>query len=291
MFNEPIQFKKQRELGSILSDTFTFIRQNWKPLFRLILKIAGPALVILLAAYVYYMMTTLNSLDGIFSGMESNIENFTTNTFIAIFIMLFAAVVFYSLLNGTILHYIKSYIKNGGTVINEEVNAGVKANFWSLIGLSFMVSIMVFFGFIFCIAPGFYLGVVLATSYSILVFENKGAMDAIQYSFDLIKGEWWNTFATLLVVILLYYFVAFIFQVPQYIYFFIKAITSNEEFSADPATMFDGVYVALTTIGMVFQYLLYSIIVVATAFVYFNLNEKKNFTGTMETIDEIGSGR
>ncbi len=291
MLNEPIQFKKQRELGSILSDAFTFIRQNWKPLFGLIFKIAGPALLIMLAAYIYYMMTTLNGLEDIFSGMGSNFENFTTNTFISIFIMLFAAVIFYSLLNGTILHYIKSYIKNNGVVKNDEVNSGVKKNFWSLVGLSFMISIMIAFGFILCIVPGIYLGVVLATTFSIVVFENKGAMDAIQYSFDLIKYEWWITFATLLVVLLLYYFIAFIFQIPQYIYIFIKAFTANEEISADPTTMFDGVYVALTSIGMVFQYLLYSLIVICTAFVYFNLNERKNFTGTMETIDEIGSGR
>ncbi len=54
---------------------------------------------------------------------------------------------------------------------------------------------------------------------------------------------------------LLYYFIMIVFQIPQYIYFFIKAFTMGQEISADPTSMFDWVYISLTTIGMVFQYL------------------------------------
>jgi hypothetical protein len=47
--NEKIQFKKQRDIGEIITDTFKFIREEWKPLGTLILKITGPALFVLVS--------------------------------------------------------------------------------------------------------------------------------------------------------------------------------------------------------------------------------------------------
>lgn len=284
--NETINFKKQRELGSILTDIFKFIRLNWKSLFEMIFKIAGPALLIMLGAYVFYMQSIVGSF-GILETVGS-LSGFSTTMVLALVVLILAGVVYYALLNGVVLHYIKSYIKNNGAVVKEEVSAGVKNDFWKLIGTSLLVGLIVAVGSMFCVIPGIYLGVVLSTAYTVVVFEGKEVTDAISHCFNIIRDEWWITFATFFVVFLLYYFIMIIFQVPQYIYFFINALTMTQEISADPTSMFDWVYISLTTIGMVFQYLLYSIIVICTAFVYFNLNEKKHFTGTMETIESIG---
>ena len=287
MQSKLIQFKKQRELGSILGDTFSFLRNEWKQLFSLILKIAGPALLVVVAAYVFYMSTTLGSFADITN--PNGFDNFTFNAVLALLLLLCSVIVFYSLLYGTILNYIKSYIKNAGQVDAEEVKIGVRSKFWSLIGLSFLVALITGAGLIFCVIPGIYLGTVLITTYAIHVFEDRDVTDSISYSFELIKGEWWMTFATLLVMVVLYYFILMIFNVPQYIYMFIKMFTVAEQASPDPMAMFDWIYIALNTIAIVAQYILHTIIVICGVFIYFNLNEKKNFTGTLETIDAIGT--
>lgn len=284
--DETIQFKKQRELGTILTDVFKFIRLNWKSLFGLILKIAGPALLIMIAAYIYYMQTIFGSL-GLMQSLEA-FDNIGISTLLSIFILLIAAMIYYSLLNGVVLHYIKSYIENNGTVSTEAVYEGVKNDFWKLIGTSFLVGLIAGFGMLFCVIPGIYLWVVLSTAYSVVVFEKREVGDTITYCFNLIKNEWWSTFATLIVVFLLYYFINMIFQIPQLVYFFIKGFAVSQEVTADPASMFDWVYVTITSIGLVFQYLLYTIIIICAAFIYFNLHEKKFFTGTMETIETLG---
>ncbi|MEM7085789.1 MAG: hypothetical protein AAF489_06375 [Bacteroidota bacterium] len=281
---EPINFLKRRELGDILNDTFKFIRNEFKPLFGLIFKTAGLALLIMVVAYVFYARSV------------GDIADFRTNSDLALLgmalsglIMLIAAVAFYSLLYGTILHYIKSYIKHNGVVVKEEVAEGIKRNFWSLIGLSILVGLMSGVGFVFCIAPGVYLATVLATTYAIHIFEKRSVSDSISYSFDLIKGEWWITFATLLVMFIIYYIVIIIVQVPQYVYLFAKDFTMAEQLSGDPSMMIDWGYIILTALGLIVQYLMQILIVITTVFVYFNLNEKKNFTGTMETIESIGN--
>lgn len=284
--NEKIHFKKQRELGTILTDIFKFIRLNWKPLLALIFKIAGPALLVLIGAYIYYMQSIFGNLG--FMESFNAFDTLGTTTILSLTLLLLSAIVYYSLLNGVVLHFIKSYIENNGVVSNEDVTARVKNDFWKLIGTSFLVGIIAGFGMLFCVIPGIYLGVVLSTAYAIVIFERKTVSDTINYCFTLIKNEWWITFASLVVIFLLYYFIMIIFQVPQYIYFFIKGFAMSQEVTADPASMFDWVYITLTSISLIFQYLLHTIIIIGVAFIYFNLNEKKNFTGTMETIDSIG---
>ena len=68
MTNNYINFKRQRELGEVISDTFKFLRENYRLLFKMIFKIAGPAFVVLVLAmgYYYYIggsQPFLNNLD------------------------------------------------------------------------------------------------------------------------------------------------------------------------------------------------------------------------------------
>lgn len=283
---EKIFFRKQRELGTILSDIFKFLRLHWRPLIGLILKIAGPALLILVIAYIYYIQTVLGGM-GIINSIDI-LDNLAPISLLAILLLFVSAIVYYSLLNGIVLHYIKSYIENAGIVSSEAVKDGVREDFWRLFATSLVVGFLIAVGAVFCVIPGIYLWVVLSTAYAVVVFERRDVMDTIGYCFNLIKNEWWSTFATLIVVFLLYYFITMIFQVPQFIYFFVKTISMDNQFTVNSTAMFDWVYILLTTIALVFQYLLYTIIALCGAFIYFNLHEKKFFTGTMETIDSIG---
>lgn len=284
-----IQFKKQRDLGTILGDTFKFIRLQWKPLFGLIFRIAGPALILLVVAYVFYMQTVFGS----FNSLAGNLNIFESSEFgvaiiLALLSILVAGIVYYALMYGTVMHSIQSYMSNKGQIDKNEVITGIKRDFWKLIGVSILSGLLIGAGIIVCVAPGIYVGVILATTYGILVFEKRSVTESISYSFELIKGEWWITFATLLVIYILYYVIMMIAQIPQYLYFFIKMFTVVETKSSDPSSMFDGVYIALNGVALIAQYILYIIIVIATGFIYFNLNEKKNFTGTIETIESLG---
>lgn len=285
---EQIFFKKQRDIGEIITDIFKFIRTEWKQLGTMILKIAGPALLVLVIAASVYTQTAMGSLDGFAAG-GSNFELFTGTVIISLLLMLLSAVSYFGLLYGTVLNYIKSYTENNGIVNTVEVSDGVKSKFWSLLGLGFMIVVMSFIGLMICILPGIYLGVVFGTSYAIHIFQKKDPMDTISYSFQFIKNEWWITFATYIVIYIIYYIVNLIFQIPLIIYMFVKTFAMIDEVSGNPADIFDWVYTALNAVSLIAQYLLQTILVIGTAFVYFNLNEKKNFTGTIETIDNIGT--
>lgn len=282
-----IPFKKERDLGEILNDTFRFLRQNGKELFGYIFRIAGPALLIMIVGLVIYTQSISSTIGNV--GNFGGLETFTFTFIIAGLILIVSGLAYYALLYGVINHYIKSYIKNEGLVVKEEITSGVRNDFWSLVGLNILVGLMIAGGTVLCVAPGIYLGISLVATYSILIIEKRSVTDTIGYSFQLIKGEWWMTFITLFVMGILYYIMAIIFQIPQYVYFFFKAFTNAESITSDPTAMFDIGYTILNAIGMIGQYLGYTLISVATVFVYYNLNEKKNQTGTLETIETLGS--
>jgi len=287
---ETILFKKQRELGQIITDTFKFIRDTWKVLFGLIFRIVGPVLILLILLFAFYIKT----MGGIATNpaailtKEGSVDLSLGSLVGLLLLILICVPTYYGLLHGTIIESIKSYMKNEGVINKKEVIEGVKNNFWNLIGLGLMVGLIILTGFVFCVVPGIYLAVVLSTCYAVLIFEKRKVLDSISHCFTLIKGEFWITFATVLVIGLLYYFILSVFKAPAIFYTFFKVFTANETIGGDPSELFDIGYIILNAFSQLCQYLLYSIMAIACGFIYFNLNERKNFTGTIETIDSLG---
>lgn len=289
MKTDYIEFKKQRELGDILSDTFTFFRKEFKPFFTTYFKIVGPFLLVMILAMAGYLYYAGNSFNLLFFGSAAEINNIAVISVIALFYLL-SLVAVYTISQSTVLHYIKSYANGGGTTNFETIQKEVYASFWSFIGLGTLVGLSIMVGFIFCIIPGVYLYATLMLAFSILVFDKMGALDAYGYSFKLVKDEWWMTFATFFVIGIIVVIATYAFSIPLAIYQWVKMGIFSGEMNAE--SMFDifkdPIYIFLNVIGTVMQFLLNLISVIAGVFIYFNLNEKKNFTGTYERIESLG---
>jgi len=283
-----IEFKKQRELGEILSDTFAFLRLQFKPFVSTYFKIVGPYLVVMLISMGFYLNAFKSILD--FNTQTSN-EFFSGATmFLGVLIFLIALIMVYATSQSTVLHYIKSYSYHNGVTDFNEIKKEVYASLWSFIGLGIIVILSVFVGFLFCFIPGIYLAVPLSLSFSIMIFMNKGIGESYSYGFTLVKDEWWITFATLFVVGIIVAIAGYAFSLPAVIYQYAKMGIFSGEMDATNMmdTFVDPIYMILNMIGALAQVLLNLITIIAGAFIYFNLNEKKNFTGTFERIQNLG---
>ncbi len=288
MSQPPIDFRQQRELGDVITDTFKFIRQNFKPLFSAIFKIAGPVFLILLFAIGYYSYLGMDILENPLFNDESVID--IEMYLLSLFILMASLLAFYVLLYGTVLHYINSYIKNAGVADYTEVVSGVKNDFGRMLGLLLVGGIITVFALLLCVLPGIFVWVPLTLAPALLIFARTSTFDAISYSFNLVKDNWWTTFFTLFVITLLVYIIGMVFQFPLMVYFFIKALTMSQEGSiANPADLIDWVYIFFNVLSSLFQYLLSVVIVVASAFIYHSLDEKKHGTGSYERISNLGS--
>lgn len=281
-----IEFKKQRELGEILSDTFVFLRSEYKPFFTAFFKIIGPYLIVMLICYGLYMYQfgdLFNFNVERSDSMSSGLILFAVGA--AFFVSIIAT---YVLSQATTLFYIESYANNKGVTNFDEIKKNVYESFWQFIGLGFLVAICVGVGFMFCLIPGIYLYVPLILSFSIMVFNRKGVSDSFSYSFTLVKDHWWITFASIFVVGIIVTVASYAFALPSTIYTYAKMGILSGEIDAENFNIVDPVSIILGIIGMLAKFLLNIISVVASVLIYFDLNEKKNFTGTYERIKNLG---
>lgn len=279
--SQTIQFKKQRELGEILTDTFKFIRENFKPLGLALLKITGPVFLILILAVGYYSWATVGM--GMLTTMSTG-----GDFIISMLVLLFAYFLYINVMFATVYHSILSYIQNDGEIITSVVASGVKDDILKLMVLTFVSGVLTGFGFMLLFIPGIWVMVPLSFTSAILVFRGKGFSDSLSECFELVKENWWMTFASILVIGIIVYLIGVVFQIPAIIYFMVQTITTVQEGSAT-IDMFGTGYVVISVLSSALQYIVYCITPIAWAFIYFNLNEKKHFTGTYETIQNLGN--
>ena len=294
--NRIIEFKRERDLGAIINDTFQFIRENWRDYFIAVYKIVGPVLLIGAAILVFAMVSYSGSIQSMMGGNlgqsdPSTIFDGVFGMFGWLLVMMVVFGLVYVLLAEVSLFYIKSYIKNNGVVNFQEVKENTYKHIWKFIGLGLLSLLMLIAGYILCFVPAFYIGIVLSLAMPIMVFENKSIGETISHCFTLIKSEWWNTFGVVLVIALLVSILGLIFSVPALIYQFVSmGISMGTE---DPTAMLeileDPIYLVLNLVSYIGKFLFYSITLISSAFIYFDLNEQKNFTGTFEKIDSLGN--
>lgn len=286
-----IEFKAQRDLGQIITDTFNFIRNEFKPFFGLILQVVLPYLLVMFAALAFYFysvgsLTNLVDDNALFDGSTTSIL-----TMLATFLILITTgIIAYVLAHSTALYYIKSYVENKGVVNTEIVKTNVKNSFWKFVGLGVIVGLAVTFGFLLCVIPGIYVFVPLSISFSLMVFKDQSVSDAFSNSFNFIKNEWWMSFLTIFVVGIIVSVIGSIFSVPAMIYSIVKmGVFSGEVDPTGQAGLFqDPVYIILNVLSYALKYFLNFISIIAVVFIYFNINEKKNFSGTFDRIDSLG---
>ncbi|QXP78655.1 MULTISPECIES: hypothetical protein [Winogradskyella] len=290
--NKPyIEFRKQRDFSAIFSDTFGFIRNEFKLFIKTIFNIAGPAILVFmlsLAAYNYVAGDLFN-----FTNIEAatfNSSNIAV-TISVLIIYLISAIVAYILTAATTLFYIKSYIDNKGTIDPVEIKKNTLQSFWSFFGLSFLKGMTILIATMLCVLPVLYAMIPMAIVFSIYVFEPKrSTTDAFSKSFKLANSDFWTAFGVFIVLGIIYYILSMVFSIPSIIY----ALVSTGIFSGeiDPSNMStftaDPVMIVLNVLNTFFQFLLNIILMVAGAVIYFHLHEKVNFTGTYDRINEIG---
>ena len=288
-------FKKEREFGDIISDTFSFFSKHYKVLSKIFLKFIGPFVLLTIFASTLYQYKTgdlFTDITVISSNPDSVLRALSENLLLLLFYLL-TSLATTTIIYGTVIHAVKSYIKNDGEFLDADISEGLKKDFFKMLIYFIISGIVAIVGFALCILPGIYISVVLTPGIVMLVMEDKSATDAFSKSFDLIKDNWWITFATFLVFSILIGILGFVFQIPTFIYSFIEgftAIESAQNGSLEVTEMYqDWLFLLFTAIGVLGQYFLSIFTVIMVILVYFNLSEQQNFSGTYEQIDQIGN--
>jgi len=283
MAEQKIQFRKIRDFGENLGDTFLFIKSNLRSLLISVLTICA---VFMLAQAIFNQINQSRAF-GIFDQFRRGFNNdpyrsfnyvFTPEYVLAILCTWFSHIA----LQVTLAAYIKTYVIGESVAPSVEQIWDVFRRYYLRVLLySIPIFLLVAIGFIFCIAPGVFLAVVLMPFTMVVVVEESNFGIAFNRCFQLVKDNFWISIAIYIVAAMIYYFCTF--AVGAAIGVLVLIMTYLTARSLATAM---GI---LTSILNVFSGILYIIFFVSVSFQYFSLVEKKDATGILQRIDQIGS--
>jgi hypothetical protein len=281
---QQVEFKKVRDFGEVIGDTFLFIKQNFKPLLKTFIYFCG---FFMLAGLLTAIMVQSNvfreagamKIAPIYTNSYSRISDFVGQyLLLIIFIMLFCNAIYVSMLS-----YVTLYIEKGNIAPStQEVWGYYKYYFFRVLGSSIVAGLFMVICFICCIIPGIYVFPAMSIFYPIIILENASLGHSFDRSFKLVKNEWWITAAILLVVWIITYFMSMVIQMPAAIIMMFTAISHTEQ-------PISNAYIILSSCGQYLSYIFFIIPIIASALIYFNLVERKESVGLMSRIERLGA--
>jgi hypothetical protein len=183
-----ISFFQERDFGGIINATFTFIRQEIKPLGKMLLVYYLPLLVVLTALSCFIQLNGVIEVNSLFNKTVSLSAYFITQFILTLFL----------------LSYITVYIKNPNSQITiNDVLSIAKEKWHILLAVNLLYGIIIVVGFVLLIIPGIYLSILLMFMPYSLFIENRPFKDLFSRSAEVCKENWWFSFSISLVILLI----------------------------------------------------------------------------------------
>lgn len=279
----PLEFKKRRDFGQIINDTFAFIRQNFKPLLTTYAIFCGLFVLATLAAMLlqqYKMVNIIN--DGNVS--RSYGRNPLGSTFgIEYFLTILFSVFSYTSMSVAIHSYIAIYIQKGNQAPTiDEVWGYFKHYFFRVFGSSIALLLLLAIGFIFCVFPFFWLFPFVSMIFPIMIIENGSLAYSFNRSFQLIKNNFWVTFGTLIIVWIIVQACMTMVVLPTSLFNMVGMFSHKNPQMSLTLTMITTVLQALCQVFFIIP-------IITITLAYFSLVEQKENLGLMERIEQFGT--
>lgn len=278
---ENLEFKKLREFGEIINDMFLFIKQNFKALLKVFVYFSGIFLLGSIIAGIYQqigLQKALVSADSPFSMLG---KMFNINYFLVLLFNLAS----YTAMNVSILSFIAVYIQKGNVAPTlDEVWAYFKFYFFRMLGSGILVGLFCGLCFLLLLFPGIYVMPAMMLFFPVMVYENGSFGYSFERAFKLVKGQWWVTFGTILII----YFITLASQslasLPALIFTFLSAFTAGAKGLSNTAIIVSTTVQYLCQVFMIIP-------IVGISICYFNLVERLDSTGLMDRISQMGASK
>lgn len=279
-----IELAKLRDFGEIISDTFQFIRQNFKELLKNFFIFCGFFLIAGASASFLQQYQMMNFMRESASGPPTFASNLSDVWVRALFAGV-SVMLTYTAITVTVLSYMALYKQKGNVApTTEEVWGYFKYFFLKTLGALFITTLLILPAFMLCLLPGFWLFPIMGLVIPIIIMENASFGYAFNRSFNLIKDYWWITAGTVLVVYIIFYCMAVFITLPVQAINVTSLLIRPQKI---PNLSLGGILISV--IVAQFAMLLYIIPTIALALCYFNLAERKEGTSLLDRINKFGS--
>jgi hypothetical protein len=269
----------------LLNATFAFTKQEFKPIFKAMLILVLPLLVLLgIISGIFqaeFLSMKVAPEDFGSGGME-----YIQTIIIQYGLMMLVYYLATSVISAVVLGYIIEYINNGPQVPFENIVAQVKTYLPRLMWLNIVYIVIITIAMFFFLIPGIYLYIALAISPVILVFEDATIGTSFKRSMYFLKGFWWRTVGYVIIIGLIYSLISSVFSIPTFILTVLQT-TGIIPGSPDSPTML--MLSILANIISTFSYLFLSFVIIFLSLYYFSQYEIKEAGNIIKSVDELGA--
>lgn len=281
MAQQKIQLRLTRDFGQNISDTFQFIRQEFKPLASAFALIAGIFILahsITVGFFQTNMFAILNSFEP-----GNNYDN--ADVLASVFTPTYFMVVIFSLVNIVVMRtVIAAYMKLYDENEESPTVPMVWKEFLRQVPKTFLYHIPAFIiiiiSFVFCFFPIIYTMVVFLPLTFIIVNENIGFGKSFSRCFTLIKENFWMSLGIYLVAFLIYYMASLLIGT----FIGIIAGTASYFTTKEIGTVAGAVTSVFTFVGYIF----YMVFYISVGLHYYNLVEALDGIGLSRRLDSLG---
>lgn len=277
---QKINLYEKRDFGEKINATFAFLRQNFRSLGRCLLFIAGP-LLLLVGIISGLLPTIVQNEEEIFNLLGEGTVNGLLSMLAGV------------LVTATVYEYLDRYVQQplGQPIEVSTVWAGVRRTFLPFLLAAILTGTIVILGFMFLIIPGFILMTALSLIFIIMSREELSFGQAFSRSFKLVGGNYLGTLFLIFIMVMIQLMIGFIIGLPAVLLIGFDAFfsASGEALLQERSIVYRSLYIVAQIVSTVGSHFLTSITLLALAFQYGNLIEKKESAGLMRDIEAIGN--
>ena len=278
----PLEFKKRRDFGQVINDTFTFMRQNFKPLIKIYFLFCGLFVLASMTAMLlqqYKMVSVVNSIGRTYASGNGLSSVYGIEYFLSIFL----TIISYTSMTVAIHSYIAIYVQKGNAVpTTDEVWGYFKYYFFRVFWSSIVLSLLLGVGMLFCLVPFFWLFPYVCMVYPIMIIENGKLGYAFNRSFALVKDNFWVTFGTIVIVWIIVYACMSMVILPTSIFNMVGMFSHKSPQMSLTLSM-------ITTVLQSLCQVFFIVPIITITLSYFSLVEQKESLGLMERITQFGN--
>src|ERR1035437_3649013 len=147
---QSIELRKLRDFGQIINDSFTFLKENFKPLFKSLFIICGFFILIGIVSTVFTYMNFSAVFKFDMNSYDAQTQPVTY--FVSAFISAFVVVLTQAFIHLVTLCYISVYLqKNNTTPTLAEVWGYFRFYFFRVLGSGILIFLLLMVGIMLCV--------------------------------------------------------------------------------------------------------------------------------------------
>lgn len=283
MSKTPITLLAKRDFGQKINATFEFVGQNFKPLIKTLLYIAGPPALLagaasgLMQSRLFETALTQTSPNPFDFAMYFSID-YLVASLLGIITALLTTSATYS--------FITLYEKEGNSqaITPSRVWQEITTNLSSIFIASIAAIVLTIAATVLLVLPGIYIAISISMFVQVIIREKLEPTASLRRSHNLIEGKWWSTFGLLFIMSFIAGIISMVFQVPNIILTTLNTLNLSSGTEVNKA-----LFVLSGMVSLLGNVCVQALISIALAFQYYNLVERKEGVGIRSAIDSIGS--